>query len=255
MHDYGSMLWRTRHAYNQFMSHLQRVQLYLSTEHPCGYLPQRQSRNAYVDPTYALNPDRYARLIEQGFRRSGEHVYRPYCADCQKCLAARVPVERFRPDRSQQRCIRRNRDLHWRIAPSATDEHYDLFCRYIASRHAGEGMDDGNRESFNAFLECRWGTTQFWEFRDETRLLCVAVVDALPLALSAVYTFFEPEAAARGLGTYAVLQQIEQARVRGLEYVYLGYWVEGSRKMDYKRRYQPLEIFRSGGWEPLQPSG
>ena len=233
------------------MSHLQRVQLYLSTEHPCGYLPQRQSRNAYVDPTYALNPDRYGRLIEQGFRRSGEHVYRPYCAHCQKCLAARVSVERFRPDRSQQRCLRRNRDLHWSVASAATDEHYDLFRRYLSARHAGEGMDGENRESFHAFLECHWGETQFWEFREGGQLLCVAVVDTLPQALSAVYTFFEPDAAPRSLGTYAVLQQIEHARIQGLEYVYLGYWVEGSRKMDYKRRFQPLEIFSGSGWDVL----
>lgn len=233
------------------MNPLQRVQLYLGTEHPCGYLPQRLSRNAYVDPAYALNPDRYGRLIKQGFRRSGEHVYRPHCAHCQQCLAARVPVERFRPDRSQQRCLRRNSDLCWNVTGSATDEHYDLFRRYLSARHAGAGMDGDSPESFHGFLECHWGETQFWEFRAGTQLLCVAVVDALPQALSAVYTFFEPTATTRSLGTYAVLQQIERARMQGLDHVYLGYWVKGSRKMDYKRRFQPLEIFGITGWEPL----
>ncbi len=116
-------------------------------------------------------------------------------------------------------------------------------------------MDGDSPDSFHAFLECRWGETQFWEFRAGAQLLCVAVVDALPQALSAVYTFFEPAAAARSLGTYAVLQQIERARLQALEYVYLGYWVEGSRKMDYKRRFQPLEIFKGNGWDALETLG
>jgi arginine-tRNA-protein transferase len=230
---------------------MQRIQLFLSTEHPCGYLPARESRNAYVDPSYPLSPARYGTLIEQGFRRSGDHVYRPHCALCKKCLAARVPVEDFRAHRSQKRCLMRNRDLNWHVATTLTDEHYALFQRYIGARHAGEGMDGDSPESFHTFLECSWGETQFWEFRLATKLICVAVVDVLPQGLSAVYTFFDPGFDERSLGTHAVLRQIEQARRLKLPYVYLGYWVEGSKKMDYKRRFQPLEVFDGNHWTLL----
>lgn len=244
---------RSGSAYDSTMSQHQRIPLYLSAEHPCGYLPERMSCNVYVDPGYPLSPARYWQLIEQGFRRSGNHVYRPYCSRCQKCLAARVNTNEFRPHRSQQRCLLRNHDLQQCITTRLTEEHYELFRLYICARHAGEGMDGDDRPSFHSFLECTWGAPEFWEFRKHGRLLCVAVVDPLPHALSAVYTFFDPAESARGLGTYAVLQQIAQARERGLPHVYLGYWVEGSRKMDYKRRFQPLEIFNGTHWSPLHP--
>jgi arginyl-tRNA--protein-N-Asp/Glu arginylyltransferase len=230
---------------------MQRIPLFLSVEHACGYLPAKVSRNAYVDPDFRLSPARYGALIEQGFRRSGNHVYRPHCALCKKCLAARVPVEHFRPHRSQQRCLTRNRDLSCSVTRTLTHEHYSLFQRYIDARHAGEGMDGDSPESFHAFLECSWGETQFWEFRLGKELLSVAVVDVLPEALSAVYTFFDPSFDTRGLGTLAVLRLIERAQALRLPYVYLGYWVEGSRKMDYKRRFQPLEVFDGETWAVL----
>ncbi len=230
------------------MSSLQRVQLYLSTEHPCGYLPDRGARNAYVDPSLQMSRERYAWLITQGFRRSGDYVYRPHCAKCQLCTAARVPVSYFQPSRSQRRCMAQNADLSLTIVRTLDDEHHALYQRYLQARHPGDGMDGDNREAFQSFLQCNWGDAQFWEFRHEQRLLAVAVVDALPAALSAVYTFFDPNETARGLGTYAVLSQIEVARMRGLPHVYLGYWVSQSRKMDYKKNFRPLELLGENGW-------
>lgn len=230
------------------MSSLQRVQLYLSTEHPCGYLPHRGARNAYVDPSLQMSRERYAWLITQGFRRSGDYVYRPHCSQCQLCVAARVPVTTFQANRSQRRCLSRNADLSLTIVRTLGDEHHALYQRYLQSRHPGEGMDGDNREAFESFLQCNWGDAQFWEFRHDGRLLAVAVVDALPAALSAVYTFFDPSEAARSLGTYAVLSQIEVARQRGLPHVYLGYWVSQSRKMDYKKNFRPLELLGENGW-------
>ena len=114
-------------------------------------------------------------------------------------------------------------------------------------------MEPDNREAFEQFLQCSWGEVQYWEFRADQRLLAVAVVDRLPLALSAVYTFYDPEATRRSLGTQAVLQQIEVARQAELPHVYLGYWVPGSRKMEYKRDYQPLEVFSGGQWRRFEP--
>lgn len=230
------------------MSQPQRARLFLGTEHPCGYLPDRPARNAYMDPDFPLSPERYTWLLAQGFRRSGDHVYRPYCQQCQACQPARVTPQSFILNRAQRRCLARNRDVSLRIVDQLTDEHYQLYSRYLNARHPGGGMEAGNRESFHSFLECDWGEIEFWEFRDDHRLLAVAVVDRVPQALSAVYTFFEPTEKARSLGTLAVLRQISEAQKRGLAYVYLGYWVQSSPKMDYKKNFRPLELLTPEGW-------
>jgi arginine-tRNA-protein transferase len=231
------------------VSELERVRLYLSTEHVCGYLPGRSSRNAYIDPDFALNAQRYGWLLEQGFRRSGAHVYRPYCQHCRACIPARVPAASFTPNRAQRRCEARNADVDVVVRRRLGDEHFALYRRYLLARHADGGMDANNREGFHSFLECPWGEVRFWEFRAAGELLAVAVVDETPRGLSAVYTFFDPSADDRSLGTLAVLRQIAAARERSLGYVYLGYWVPGSRKMDYKKNFRPLEVLTTKGWE------
>lgn len=228
------------------------VQLYLSPEHACGYLPGRAARNAYIDPALELSSARYGWLLEQGFRRSGIHAYRPHCANCHLCLPARIPVAEFVPSRTQRRCTARNQDLRLHIVRQLGDEHFELYRRYLQARHPGGGMEPDNRASFHQFLECAWGEMQCWEFRLEGRLIALSVVDRLPLALSAVYTCFDPAQARRGLGSYAILQQIQLAAAAELPHVYLGYWVPGSQKMDYKRQYQPLEILSGGQWRRAQ---
>lgn len=235
------------------MSELERIRLFLSVEHVCGYLPGRASRNAFIDPDFPLTPARYGWLLEQGFRRSGVHVYRPYCQHCHSCIPARIPAKSFETNRSQRRCLQRNADLSLRVRPHLTDEHFALYRDYLLARHAGGGMDAHNREAFHTFLECAWGDVGFWEFRLGSRLVALAVVDETPRGLSAVYTFFDPDETRRSLGTLAVLQQIIAARERGLDHVYLGYWVPGSDKMDYKRHFRPLEVLMHGGWKALEP--
>jgi len=135
--------------------------------------------------------------------------------------------------------------------PAFIQEHYALYRRYIATRHAGGGMDMDIPERFMEFLSSGWCESEFVEFRDGERLVAVAVMDVLGQGLSAVYTFFDPELAPRSLGTYAILWQIEEARRRGLPYVYLGYWIRELSKMAYKARFRPLELFRDGQWQPL----
>ncbi len=229
----------------------QSLRLFLSTEHACGYLSGLLARSAFVDPDVGLGPGHYQRLLELGFRRSGDHTYRPHCRECARCVPVRIDVHRFAADRGQRRCERRNADLQLSIEHRLGDEHYALYRQYLQSRHAGGGMDPLDRKAFHAFLECSWLDVRFWCFRERGRLLAVAVVDHLPQALSAVYTFFDPGAQARGLGTLAVLRQIRLACASGLEHVYLGYWVEGSRKMDYKRRFSPLEALYGTQWTAL----
>ena len=189
-------------------------------------------------------------------RRSGGHVYRPHCRDCMRCIPVRVPVADFRTSRSQRRCLDANADLQLTLETRLGDEHYALYRSYLLGRHADGGMDPYDRQAFHTFLECPWAPVHFWCFRERGRLLSVAVVDHLPLALSAVYTFFDPEESSRSLGTLAVLHQIRHAQARGLPHVYLGYWVPESRKMAYKHRFRPLETLTPRGWvETEHPDG
>src|SRR5690606_30286952 len=138
------------------------------------------------------------------------------------CIPARIPVQQFEPGRAQRRCEQRNADLRLHIRKDITDEQFTLYQRYLRARHDGAGMNPEDKSGFHNFLNCGWGATEFWEFSLDGRLLACAVVDRVPQGLSAVYTFFDPDESARGLGTYAVLSQVRVALELGLQYVYLG---------------------------------
>ena len=226
-----------------------RPRLLLGAEHACSYLERRLARSVFVDPQLRLDAARYGTLLDLGFRRSGNYVYRPACAASHACQPARVPVAGFAPDRSQRRCDRANTDLRVAVEDALSDEHYALYRRYLLARHPGGGMDPDDREAFHAFLSSSWGRSEILAARDrDGRLLAGGVFDRVPQALSAVYAWFEPAQARRGLGTFMVLTGIERARALGLRYLYLGYWVRGSATMDYKRRFRPLEVLGPEGW-------
>jgi arginine-tRNA-protein transferase len=227
---------------------LQNLRLLLGASHLCGYLPTRAARSAFVDPALKLDPAIYGSLLDNGFRRSGDYAYRPMCVGCRACRSVRVAVQDFVPNRSQRRCAQRNAGVQLRILDRLGNEHYELYRAYLKARHPDGGMDPDDGEAFREFLGCGWGTTEFWELREGQQLLAVSVVDRVPRGFSAVYTFFDPAQPARGLGTYAILRQVQSAREEGLPYLYLGYWVAGSDKMDYKKNFQPLEILQVSGW-------
>jgi arginine-tRNA-protein transferase len=176
----------------------------------------------------------------------------PRCPACRACIPCRITVASFLPDRSQRRCERRNTDLGIQLAPAAyTEEYFRLYSRYLATRHAGGGMDDPQPEDFERFLYTSWSPTRFLEIRHEEVLLGVAVTDLCSDGLSAVYTFFDPDYPARGLGTFGILSQIRLAQRLQLPYLYLGYWIAGHPKMDYKARFHPLEVRQDEGWHHL----
>lgn len=231
------------------------VRMFRTGTHACGYWADREARDLVLDPRDPRLPQLYAQALDWGFRRSGDIVYRPSCLGCQACVAVRVPVASFRPDRSQRRCLQRNADVDARIiAPQRTAEHLALYRRYLLARHPGGGMDDHGAPEFEQFLIGSWNNGRFLELREHGthRLLAMAVTDLVEGALSAVYTFYDPDDAGRGLGTLAVLKQLEWAARDGRQYLYLGYWIAGHAKMDYKRRFQPLEGFNGRGWARLQ---
>ncbi len=225
------------------------IRLFQTLPHACGYYAERTAQNLVIDPAAPQLPQIYDVALGKGYRRAGGHVYRPHCHGCRACIAARVPVAQFRPDRSQRRCLQRNRDIETRIKPAHfREEYFELYRRYLGTRHAGGGMDYPEVEDFSRFLYTTWSPTSFLELRLGERLLGVAVTDITASGLSAVYTFYDPDKAARGLGTLAILHQIELARERGLAHVYLGFWIEGHPKMDYKARFRPLELLTLEGW-------
>lgn len=232
-----------------------RLSFFLTPPHECSYLSDREARTVFADP--AAEPDARAQtaLAAHGFRRSGRYIYRPSCPGCRACIPVRVPVMDFQPDRSQRRNIKRNADLRVIARPAEHDpEHFELYNRYQHARHPDGQMIADTPEHYLDFLTSPWADTRFYEMRDpDGALLAVAVIDRLADALSAIYTFYDPEQKHRGLGSFAILWQIQEARRLGLPWVYLGYWIAESPKMRYKMQFRPLEAFQDGVWQRLDP--
>ena len=168
------------------------LRLFHTGEHPCGYWPERTARDLVLDPRDPRLPSFYPTALRWGFRRSGDLVYRPHCAGCRACVAVRIPVMEFQPDRSQRRCALRNLDVEARVVPAErTEEHLSLYRRYLAARHRDGGMDEHGAVEFEQFLVGSWSQGRFLELRQQGQLLAVAVTDITPDAFSAVYTFFD----------------------------------------------------------------
>lgn len=225
------------------------LQFYTTADYPCSYLPERAARSQVAAPTHLIDTEVYGELVQRGFRRSGLFTYRPHCDHCAACLPIRIDVNAFQPTRSQRRVWARQPELAVRITGLRwDDEHFDLYQRYQLDRHPGAGMDDDMQTQYRQFLLTSRVDTRLAEFRDaEGVLQMVSVIDVLEDGLSAVYTFFEPHA--RGsLGTWAILWQVEQCRMAKLPWLYLGYWIQESRKMTYKSAFNPHQLLRSGRW-------
>ena len=231
------------------MTRVQKLCFFATPPHECNYLPGLEATTLFADPRFPKSTRLYTALSDCGFRRSGEHLYIPHCEGCSSCIPVRIPVREFRPSRNQKRNLRRNQDLSLSASPPEfNQEHYRLYQRYLASRHAGGGMDNPTPETYMEFLTSSWAETTFFELRLGGQLVGVTVADHLHDGLSAVYTFFEPREQQRSPGRYAVLCLIELARSQGLDWLYLGYWIKACRKMRYKSEYRPLQYYSDNAW-------
>ena len=229
------------------------VRLFQTLPHSCGYFAERTAQNLVIDPAAPQLDQLYGAALERGFRRAGGHLYLPHCGHCRACTPCRIDVEHFAPDRAQKRCMKRNADIVISESMAGYNaERHTLYERYLRQRHPGGGMDEADASDFRRFLTAPWSPTLFLEMRLAKRLVGVAVTDVCTNGLSAVYTFFDPDEHARSLGTLAILQQVALARRRGLPWVYLGFWIEGHPKMDYKRRFRPLQVRGTAGWAAME---
>lgn len=226
---------------------------YMTEPQLCPYLPQKQERRIFT-----RIPDGRARYLDSefahaGFRRSRDVFYRPFCVGCDACVSVRICVSGFEASQSVRRILKRNEDIHTAIlSPKATREQFDLLQSYLFDRHAKSKMAAMSFENYAEMVEDTHVQTQIMEFRLDDTLLAVSLGDVLQDGLSMTYSFFEPASAKRSLGNFMILKHVEHARALSLDYVYLGYWVEGSSKMSYKTRFRPLERFDPDGWKPMR---
>lgn len=230
-------------------------QFYLTPPAPCPYLPDRTERKVFTRLSGPLTRPIHESLARVGFRRSQNIAYRPACDGCSACVSVRVVVSDFQPSRTFRKTMAANEDLRVRaVDPLACEEHYYLLKSYLGARHAGGGMAGMGVLDFVAMVEDTTVDTQIVEYRmADGELVACALTDLMSDGLSMVYSFFDPALDQRSLGTFMVLDHIARACKAGLPYVYLGYMVEGCRKMAYKGRFEPLEGHGPAGWTALKP--
>ncbi len=237
------------------------LRFFLTAPSPCPYLPGRDERKVFAHLPLTEGASVNDALTQVGFRRSQNIAYRPACEACDACISARIPANAYPFSRSERRVLERNGDLvRYLVEAEATLEQFELLRRYLAARHAEGGMADMTWHDYVAMVEDTAVRTHLIEYRTVSpdggpgELVACALVDVLSDGLSLVYSFYDPGLAKRSPGSFIILDHVVQADGAGLPYVYLGYWVSGSEKMDYKARFTPLEVLKPGGWRLLSSS-
>lgn len=231
-----------------------RLQFYLTIPSPCPYLPDRMERKIFTQLDPLSGPHLNDYLTHAGFRRSQNVIYRPACENCRECKSLRIDARYFKPSKSFRRTINRNADITREVVdPLATREQFDMLHGYLNSRHAGGGMSDMDFYRYEMMVEQCASDTEIIEYRDaDSRLIACVLIDVLSDGLSMVYSFFRPDETRRSLGNYMILDHLQRCVDERRPYLYLGYWVSGSPKMDYKARFKPSEILGAHGWQFLK---
>ncbi len=229
---------------------LKQLRFFLTSPAPCPYLPGKVERKLFTHLHALDGPELNDSLTQAGFRRSQNIIYRPACEACSACQSVRIVAQEFIPSRTQKRIHNKNSDLVRHVEPAlASDEHYALLLRYLRERHPNGGMEDISYADYLSMVEDTAARSQVCEYRDGNgKLLAAVLVDLLCDGPSLVYSFYEPAMRSRSLGTYIILDHIEQAVQNEKLHVYLGFWIKNSNKMSYKAQYKPLEVLRANGW-------
>lgn len=228
------------------------ISLFVTEKQPCNYLDDKESQSAFVHPSLKLTTKMYSELITKGFRRSGDEVYAPHCSLCSECIPARLDAGQFKASKNQKRCIKKNVNTRIIIKPAQFEQaHYDIYMRYQNHKHSGSLMANSSEEDYINFLASSWCETVFVEFLIDNKLAAVAIVDLLNNGLSAVYTFFDPKFSRYSLGTYAILWQLNYAKKKNVDFIYLGFWVKDCRKMAYKSQYKPMQGYINKEWHSI----
>jgi arginine-tRNA-protein transferase len=237
------------------------LRFFLTAPAPCPYLPGREERKVFAHLPLLDGANVNDSLTQGGFRRSQNIAYRPACERCSACVSARIPARDYVFSRSERRVLARNQSLtRHMVEAEATLEQFELLRRYLTLRHPGGGMAEMTWPDYVAMVEDTAVRTHLVEYRAPSAdrgpgdLIACALVDQLADGLSLVYSFYDPGLSRRSLGSFVILDHVVQALLGGCPYVYLGYWVEGSHKMDYKARFTPLELLRPQGWTRVAKS-
>ncbi|NVD06274.1 arginyltransferase [Vibrio sp. JPW-9-11-11] len=229
-------------------SDLQQIRIGLTDNHPCSYLSERQERVAVaLDPAMHCGSS-YEVLLANGFRRSGDTIYKPHCDRCQACQAIRVSIPDFIPTRNQKRLLNKAHAIEWQLKESMDYDWFELYARYIEARHRNGSMYPPKRNEFAQFSQCNWLNTQFLHLYHEGKLIAIAVTDILSNSASAFYTFYDPNHSI-SLGTLAVLYQAEYCRQQGKQWLYLGYQIDECPAMNYKVRFQRHQRLVNQRWQ------
>lgn len=231
------------------MTSINDLRVYTTYPHPCSYLPGEEATTLFIDPKAHIDVGVYSQLSEVGFRRSGMHLYRPHCANCRACIPVRIAATDFEHSTSTRRIMKRNTDLEVRDTRDISgDIYFKLYADYICTRHFDGDMYPPTRQQYESFLTSEWESTRYKTFWKGDKLISVCVIDYIQNGLSAVYTFYDPFQDRRSLGSFGILWQIEECKRQSLPWLYLGYWVRNCRKMNYKTRYRPLEMYVNNKW-------
>ncbi len=228
------------------------IQFYVTTNYSCGYIKERNARSLVAAPYKKVNAKAYNDLIQSGFRRSGQYVYKPQCKDCQACVPIRLVISNFLLSRSQKRVKKNHKNIQAKILPLAFhQEHYNLYTDYQNKRHQLNSKLEEDIVEYKDFLVSSNVNSKLIEFRDNERLVMVTVVDNIEEGLSAVYTFYDCDEEKKSYGTFSILWLIDYCLKNKLSYLYLGYWINQSNKMKYKINFKPYELMIDGLWKQM----
>jgi len=228
----------------------EKIQFYTTTKYNCSYIDKMDAQSLVVTPYKSINQSIFQDLIEKGFRRSGQYIYKPNCKSCTACIPIRLPVQKFLFSKTQKRIYKKHGYFKVREAPLAfKQKHFDLYLKYQNKRHSFINNDQNNLDDYNDFLIKSNVKSKFIEFWDGDLLKIVSIVDIVSDGISAVYTFYDPDDEKVSYGTYSIIWLINWCKAQQLKYLYLGYWIGECDKMRYKTNFKPYELYIKGYWQ------